>query len=120
MKTIIAGSRTVDWYTDLEEALVSCPFNISVVISGCAVGADRLGEQYARINKLPILFFPADWDMYGKQAGYLRNEEMAGHAEAVLILWDGNSKGSHHMMDIAKRDGLPLHMHIPERFKRKA
>ena len=54
--------------------------------------------------------FPANWDLYGKKAGYLRNIEMANYAleknGMLFAFWDGLSKGTKHMIDIAKKCSL--------------
>ena len=50
------------------------------IISGTARGADKLGEQYAKIAHYELSKFPADWDGLGKRAGYIRNAEMAKFA----------------------------------------
>ena len=47
------------------------------IISGCARGADTLGERFAKEFGLEVKKFPADWDGLGKRAGYVRNAEMA-------------------------------------------
>jgi hypothetical protein len=49
---------------------------------------------------------PAQWEIYGKMAGYLRNLEMAKIADAVVLFWDGKSKGTKHMLDISQDRGL--------------
>lgn len=77
-------------------------------MSGRAKGVDTLGEQYAKENNLLIAKFPADWDTYGKKAGYLRNVQMAEYAEACICIWDGVSPGTKHMIDIAKKKNLRL------------
>lgn len=51
---------------------------------------------------------PADWNKYGKSAGYKRNEQMAIYADACLAFWDGKSKGTKHMIGLAKRHNLRL------------
>ena len=51
---------------------------------------------------------PADWDKYGKSAGYRRNKEMAEVADACICFWDGQSKGTKHMIDIATDMGLKV------------
>lgn len=73
------------------------------IISGGARGADRLGENFANAVGLKCKIVPAKWDEYGKRAGYLRNIEMAEleGVEEIIVLWDGVSKGSKHMIDIA-------------------
>ena len=60
------------------------------------------------ISGYNLLRFPADWDKYGKKAGYIRNKEMARAADACVVFWNGQSKGSKHMIDIAKKHGLQL------------
>src|SRR6187401_1706565 len=91
MKTIIAGSRDIKLYSIVEKAIQQSGFEITTVISGKANGVDKLGEEYAKKNNLPIMKFPANWDLYGKSAGYIRNDEMAKNAEALIAVWDGKS-----------------------------
>ena len=57
-------------------------------------------------NGWEVLSFPADWDKYGKAAGYKRNDEMARNADALIAFWDGKSRGTRHMIDLAKKYGL--------------
>ena len=86
-------------------------YQITSVISGAAKGADTLGERWAQENGLSISRKPADWEAYGKRAGYLRNTEMAEEAGSDGLLcafWDGKSKGTKHMIDIAKSKGLTV------------
>ena len=50
--------------------------------------------------------YPADWEQYGPRAGYIRNSEMAKVATHLIAFWDGRSKGTKHMIDIARKAGL--------------
>lgn len=113
MRTIIAGSRGLASYNTMLRAIdaIRPNWTPTVVVSGTAQGADRLGERWANENGVPVERFPADWDRYGKRAGYLRNEQMADHAEALLALWDGKSRGTKHMIDIANRKGLLIYVY---------
>lgn len=115
MKTIIAGSRDCTDKQELLTALANCKWKPTTVISGTARGADRLGEIWANEFNIPCELFPAEWDRYGKSAGYRRNEQMADNAEALIALWDGTSKGTKHMIDIAKHKGLRVYVHITNR-----
>lgn len=109
-KIIIAGGRDFNDYELLKE---KCSYYLKdkgkevTIISGTAKGADTLGEKFASEMGYEIERHPADWDKYGKRAGYLRNEEMAkSDADALIAFWDGKSKGTKHMIDIATREGL--------------
>lgn len=122
MKTIIAGSRNFNDMNQLEDAISRLDWEITVVVSGKARGADRLGEKWAKENNTPVDPYPAEWNnidtpdaviktnRYGKKynakAGYNRNNRMSEIAEACLVMWDGKSKGSKHMLDTARKKGL--------------
>jgi len=104
MKTIIAGSRTILDFGQVEAILDLIPMP-SEVVSGGARGVDTLGERWAKKNNIPVKVFPADWKRYGKKAGFIRNVEMAKYADNAVIIWDGTSKGSKHMKDIMDKIG---------------
>ena len=98
MKTIIAGSRTISDSAQLERAIETCGFRISEVVCGDARGVDLMGSHWANVNGIPIKHFPANWDL-GKSAGFRRNEEMAKYADCLIALWDGQSRGTEHMIE---------------------
>ena len=52
--------------------------------------------------------FPADWERHGKAAGYIRNREMAQNADALVAFWDGESRGTKSMIDLAKEYDLAV------------
>lgn len=76
-------------------------------MSGCARGVDILGELWANENGVAIKRFPADWDRWGKSAGFYRNSDMADYCDAAIILWDGESRGTLDMIDRMRRLGKP-------------
>lgn len=122
MKTIIAGSRDIGstMYNDrriqsactsvIEHAVKESGFNITEVVSGCAFGVDKLGETWAEDNSIPIVKFPADWDLHGRKAGYVRNAQMAEYADALIAIWDGKSKGTANMIELAKNKELKVYV----------
>jgi hypothetical protein len=112
MKTIIAGSRGITDYRYLLKCLLEVDWEITSVISGTARGVDALGEKFALEAGIPLMRFHANWKLYGGAAGYIRNEEMAENAEACVILWDGQSSGTKHMIDEAKKAGLKLALFV--------
>tara|TARA_R110000851_G_scaffold227519_4_gene380335 strand:+ start:3537 stop:3902 length:366 start_codon:yes stop_codon:yes gene_type:complete len=106
MNLIIAGSRE---FVDYELASTIINKFISsrysplgtTIISGCANGADLLGTRYSIENDIPLMPYPANWEKYGKSAGYRRNLEMAKAGTHLLVFWDGISLGTGHMIDLA-------------------
>ena len=112
MRTIIAGSRTIEDYSVLLRSLNKCGFTPTLILCGGANGADSLGERYALDSDIPIEYFLADWDNYGKSAGYIRNKKMAENAQALIALWDGKSKGTKHMIDLAEEFNLTTYVRI--------
>ena len=108
MKTIIAGSRTITDYRKLIDTIELADWEITTVLSGTARGVDRLGERYAKEEHIPLERHLAAWTKYGKSAGMKRNIDMAKAADAVIILWDGESKGAKGMMEIAIKHGLKI------------
>ena len=108
MKTIIAGSRSFNDYELMCSLMDQVDFWITEVISGGARGADKLGERWAVDNGIPYELFLADWDGYGKSAGMIRNKQMANNADALVAFWDGESKGTANMINVAKKRGLKV------------
>ena len=109
MKVIIAGSRNFNDYNLLKSScdnLLTQFTNIEIV-SGTARGADKLGERYAREKGYSIKEFPANWNL-GKSAGYFRNDEMAKYSDMLIAFWDGTSKGTKHMIDLANKRGIKV------------
>jgi len=111
MRTIIAGSRDATDIRELLSAIKKCDWEITQVVCGMARGADTLGLRWANRMQIPVAKFPANWDLYGKSAGYRRNAQMAENADALIALWDGKSRGTGHMVDIARASGLKLLIH---------
>lgn len=108
MRTIIAGSRDIWSYDLLEQVIDEIEWPITSVVCGMAPGADSVGWAWAHINSVPIDERPADWNGKGKSAGIIRNVEMANNADTLILLWDGQSHGSQHMLSVAHRKRLKI------------
>lgn len=112
MKVIIAGSRTLNHYPTIKNNILSA-FNKWMaedqenwefyyrpeIVSGGAMGVDFCGELYAKDCGLNLKIFPAEWNKYGKSAGYIRNKQMAAYADALIAIWDGKSRGTKNMVE---------------------
>jgi len=115
MKIAIVGSREyLRW--DIVHAFVSAIWRKhpgATVLSGGARGVDRHAVQAAMRHHMAFEVYPAQWDRYGKRAGYLRNELIVADADQVVAFWDGKSRGTKHTIDIARRHGVPFHVYGP-------
>lgn len=117
MKVIIAGSRNITNIALVELACFKAIQKwrkkgisdyITEVVCGEAKGVDTLGKELAKKANIPIKSFPADWNLHGKKAGYLRNLEMANYADALIAIWDGKSPGTRMMINLAKQKKLKI------------
>lgn len=125
IKVIIAGGREFTDESAVRKALCS---NIPVfdnyissvvpqgeeykvsIVSGMARGADKAGYNVAKQFGLHCYEFPANWDKYGKSAGFRRNTDMAQFADVLIAFWDGESRGTQHMIETMQRLNKPVHI----------
>jgi hypothetical protein len=114
MKLIVAGSRKVTDYNVVRNAidgLISQGIVITTLIEGAARGVDSLASCYAFEHGIENVRVPAEWKLYHKGAGTVRNKKMAEMGDALLAIWDGNSSGTKNMITCAKNKGLPVYIH---------
>lgn len=99
MKVIgIIGSRRRDSKEDLE--LCRKEFlNIyeegedSLVSGGCPKGGDRFCQIFAKEYGIPIKIHYADWEKYGKSAGFKRNTYIAEDADVIIAVASSDRTG---------------------------
>jgi hypothetical protein len=112
LKVCIAGSRDFTDYATLKEFCRQYlydnyhklqPSDVTI-ISGGARGVDQMGERFAKDFGCNLHICRADWDEYGKSAGYRRNVDMAEIADLAIIFWDDVSKGTGHMIKICNKE----------------
>ena len=112
-RVIIAGGREFQDYALLKE---KCEYYLQnklqsdnvIIVSGHASGADALGERFAEEHGLQCEIHPADWGKYGRSAGPIRNAEMAEVSDALIAFWDGQSRGTLSMINLARKMGLQV------------
>lgn len=122
MRTIIAGSRGIWSYTEVERAINASEFDITQVVCGMAPGVDSVGWAWAHVNGIKIIEMPADWDdlsrgvrlnrfgkKYNPRAGFERNIRMAKAAEALIAVTNG-SPGTAHMIQEAHEHELKVYV----------
>jgi hypothetical protein len=112
MKVIIAGSRDITDHSEVSAAIRNSGFNVTEVVSGRAPGVDSIGEALARLHGMAVKEFPADWNKHGRAAGPIRNRQMAEYADALIAVWDGQSRGTKNMIETMKKMGKKVYVHI--------
>lgn len=119
-RIIVAGSRDFRDFDYLERSLIRLYENdmaasdysepTLVIVSGTAKGADTLGEQFAHRHGLPLQTYPAQWNRYGRSAGYRRNAEMAEVGDELVAFWNGTSPGTKSMIGLMVQRHKPVHI----------
>jgi hypothetical protein len=114
MKLIIAGSRTLFPSINFIHGAMKIlkPYEnspIQEIVCGGANGVDKEGAHWAEHYGAKVTYFIPDWQKHGKAAGPIRNREMAEYADALLIFWDGVSKGSASMVREMETLGKPIY-----------
>ena len=119
-RIIVAGSREFDNYEMLNAILEGYISKMNkeniTIVSGRANGADKLGEVFAENHNLKLELFPADWQKYGNEAGFIRNGEMANYATeegnygVLFAFWDGKSNGTKDMINKAMMKDMEKHI----------
>ncbi len=104
MKLLIVGSRSITDF-DLSPYI---PAEVDTIISGGANGIDSLAEEYADLHRLSKYIVRPHYDLYGRAAPLKRNSQMVDMADAVLIIWDGLSKGTQYTLKYAKKVNKPI------------
>ena len=116
MRIAIVGSRGFCDYKALDEYMQRLLQNIPVgtpitVICGGARGADSLGAKWAKVHNHNVEYFIPDWEAHGKRAGYLRNEVMTKTCTHCVAFWDGNSRGTKHMIEYCRAAHRPTRVY---------
>lgn len=112
MRILVTGSR--DWY--IKNVIHTALSSISVkdgeqvtVVHGGARGADYLAQECAHALGYVAERHDADWEKYGKRAGYIRNKEMVdAGADICLAFIKNESKGATMCAALAEQAGIPV------------
>lgn len=120
MKVIVAGPRKITDFEVVEEAIQLSGYCVTLLISGGAVGVDKLGEEWAKQRGVPIHPEHPDWKIghvFDPGAGKERNRRMARMADALVAVWDGRSRGTSNMIAEMKALGKPVYTHyyVPQK-----
>lgn len=112
MKLAVVGSTGFDNYDLLKIVIDELReiYDIHTIVSGGAKGADSLAEVYAHDHNLKMIVFPAEWDKYGRGAGFIRNNTIWDNSDLGVAFWDGQSKGTAHSFKISEKQNKSLYV----------
>ena len=113
LRVLVCGGRNYNDITTLNAVLdkVNTDLGISCIIEGDARGADRLAGAWALVSGIDREVYPANWNRYGKRAGYLRNVQMAEEGKPDMIITFPGGIGTQMMRDIGKKKHIPVYRH---------
>lgn len=114
-RVLVTGSR--DWFDQeaiwkaLAAVIRELPADRDLVIvhGACPSGADHMAHEWARGFGAVIEAHPANWQINGKRAGFIRNQHMVNlGADVCLAFIRNGSRGASHTALIAKEAGIPV------------
>lgn len=111
-KVLVCGGRDFDDFEQLNTVLKGILNDRwgegLTIIHGGARGADRMAGSWAEYHGLEVEVYPADWNRYGKSAGYIRNAQMLEEGEPDLVVAFEGGRGTAMMIKLAKDAGVPV------------
>jgi len=111
MKLAIVGSRTLRQKEVLQvigQVITKAKNKIDTVITGGANGVDSIAEYYAKNHNIGVEVYYPVYSRHGKRAPLIRNNEIIKNSNAMLAIWDGESKGTKYTTDKAKKAGMAV------------
>lgn len=104
-RLLVCGGRGFSDRARVDEVLTKYKekYGIAVLIHGAARGADSLAADWAKLNCIATESYPADWDRYGKSAGYKRNTQMLVEGKPDDVIAFPGGTGTDMMCDIATK-----------------
>lgn len=80
----------------------------STLIEGGARGADRLARRWAQSRGVQVVTYPAQWDAFGKRAGFLRNRQMLEEGRPDMVVAFPGGRGTLSMVMLAVEASVPV------------
>lgn len=108
MRILVCGGRDYNDDRTFRNVLAKYYHKDMVIIQGDARGADYLAKTYAKDFGVECESFPADWNKYGKRAGYIRNVQMLNEGKPDLVIAFPGGKGTAMMVNLAEKAGVEV------------
>lgn len=108
MRVLVCGGRNFDDRAFLDRILIAVHAKrpITTVIEGGAAGADRMARAWAERRGIEVVTFRADWELYGKRAGSVRNLKMLREGRPDLVVAFPGGRGTAHMVRSTREAGV--------------
>jgi predicted Rossmann fold nucleotide-binding protein DprA/Smf involved in DNA uptake len=106
----IVGSRAFSDLESVRRFVQTLPVG-TVIVSGGARGVDRCAATAARDHGLRVVEYLAQWDRWGRRAGFIRNQQIVQRCDRLVAFWDGSSSGTRHSIELARQLGRPVIVH---------
>lgn len=111
MRVAIIGSRSIQLEEE-QDVLPYLPENTTGIVSGGAEGADQIAEHIAEFLHVPLTVFRPDYARFQRRAPLERNRDIVQHADYVIALWDGSSRGTAHAIEQCIKEYKPVRVLI--------
>ena len=114
MKVLVCGGRDFNdktmVYNVLNNRMIQANGKITHIIHGNARGADTLAGQWARETGVQEVSCPANWQVHGRRAGFIRNKAMLDllNPEKDIVIAFPGGRGTEMMVDIAKKANVTV------------
>ena len=106
MKVLVCGGRDYADSAKVDRHLTA--LMPTTIVHGAARGVDTLADKWAGKWKVPVHRYPADWGLYGRVAGPIRNQRMLDIEQPDLVLAFPGGKGTADMIRRAKAAGFQV------------
>ena len=108
MRVLVTGGRHYNDARKVQQVLDALEPRPTFVIQGSALGADMLARGWAKLNGIAVLDYPANWKVYGRGAGPIRNQDMLTFGQPDLVVAFPGGRGTADMVRRAVRAGVPI------------
>ena len=102
MKIAIVGSRGI-MIENIDTYIPVC----EEIISGGAIGVDTCAAEYALKNNIRLTEILPKYELYGRAAPIIRNQDIVDRADEVIAFWDGESRGTLSVIKYAQKIKKP-------------
>lgn len=111
MKLLVSGSRAIQDDEFVASMLDSVDWDFDTIMHGDADGVDTSATRWAVKKGIDVETHEIPewvWSKVGTKAGPMRNDYMVEQANAVVVIWDGESSGTKDVLKKADAEGVPL------------